>query len=109
MGDPCVEVGDRIVVHTQDDVQFTTYMFNKHTKGLLVQWEEIQTSGTYYLGQYDVGKNNPTSAKLKNLDNRVGNIEKSGYGPLQILSVPALPDNPQLNVLYLIQGEVTVS
>ena len=109
MGDPCIEVGDRIIVHTQENVQFITYLFNKHVTGTLVQWEEIQTDGTYYLGQYDVGKNNPTSAKLKNLDNRVGNIEKSGSGPLQIVSVPALPENPQLNVLYLIQGEVTVS
>ena len=107
MADPCIEVGDRVMVHTQENIQFLSYVFSKHTTGLRNPFEDIQTNGTYELSKYDIGK--APAAKLKNLDNRVGNIEKSGSGPLQILSVPTLPDNPQLNVLYLVQGEVTVS
>lgn len=108
MADPCIEVGDRVLVHTQENVLFISYIFNKHTSEVRNQFEDIQTSGTYDLSQYDINTNT-TAAKVKNLDNRVGNIEKSGSGPLQIVSVAALPDNPQLNVLYLIQGEVTVT
>lgn len=105
MGDLCVNVGDRVVVHVENG-HFVSYIFNKHTTGIANPFEDIQTSGTYDLSQYDVNK---TQRKLKNLDNRIGNIEKSGSGPLQIVSVATLPDNPQLNVLYLIQGEVTVT
>jgi len=108
MADPCIEVGDRVLVHTQENVLFISYIFNKHTSEVRNQFEDIQTSGTYDLSQYDINTNT-TAAKVKNLDNRVGNIEKSGSGPLQIVSVAVLPDNPQLNVLYLIQGEVTVT
>lgn len=109
MSDPCIEIGDRVLVHTQENVLFISYVFNKHTSGFgSDSFEDIQTSGTYDLSQYDINTNT-TAAKVKNLDNRVGNIEKSGSGPLQIVSVSALPDNPQLNVLYLIQGEVTVT
>lgn len=109
MSDPCIEIGDRVLVHTQENVLFISYVFNKHTSGFgSDSFEDIQTSGTYDLSQYDINTNT-TAAKVKNLDNRVGNIEKSGSGPLQIVSVAALPDNPQLNVLYLIQGEVTVT
>lgn len=109
MSDPCIEIGDRVLVHTQENVLFISYIFNKHTSGFgSDSFEDIQTSGTYDLSQYDINTNT-TAAKVKNLDNRVGNIEKSGSGPLQIVSVAALPDNPQLNVLYLIQGEVTVT
>ena len=109
MSDPCIEIGDRVLVHTQENVLFISYVFNKHTSGFRSDsFEDIQTSGTYDLSQYDINTNT-TAAKVKNLDNRVGNIEKSGSGPLQIVSVAALPDNPQLNVLYLIQGEVTVT
>lgn len=105
MGDLCINVGDRVVVHVEGG-HFVSYVFNKHTTGIENPFEDIQTSGTYDLSQYDI---NTTAAKVKNLDNRVGNIEKSGSGPLQIVSVAVLPDNPQLNVLYLIQGEVTVT
>lgn len=109
MGDPCLEIGDRVMVHTQENILFLSYIFNKHTSGLgTYAFEDIQTSGTYDLSQYDINTSS-TEAKVKNLDNRVGNIEKSGSGPLQIISVASLPDNPQLNVLYLIQGEVTVT
>lgn len=108
MGDLCVNVGDRVMVHTQESGAFVSYIFNKHTTGIENPFEDIQTSGTYDLSQYDVSTNQIAS-QVKNLDNRIGNIEKSGSGPLQIVSVSALPDNPQLNVLYLIQGEVTVS
>lgn len=110
MADPCIEPGDRVVIHAETNIQFLSYVFNKHTTGIRVAFENIQTNGTYTLSQYDVGGiTQSTTAKLKNLDNRVGNIEKSGSGPLQIVSVATLPDSPQLNVLYLIQGEVTVS
>lgn len=107
MADPCLEVGDRICIHTQENVEVISYIFNKTTSNIAHSIEDIQASGTYDLSQYDINTNT-TAAKVKNLDNRVGNIEKSGSGPLQIVSVAALPDNPQLNVLYLIQGEVTV-
>lgn len=107
MGDPCLEVGDRIFIHTQQEVKLATYVFSKHTKGTIVQFEDVEAKGTYQLGKFD-GKVNSTAAKLKKLDNRVGNLEKSGSGPLQIISVAELPDNPQLNVLYLIQGTVRV-
>ena len=107
MADPCLEPGDRIFVRTErDNTNVQTYIFNKTTTGIRVAFEDIQTQGTYLLGQYD--RNQSSNAMLKNLDNRVGNIEKSGSGPLQIQSVSALPDNPQLNVLYLIQGTVQV-
>lgn len=108
MGDPCLEVGDRVAVHTQENVTFASYIFNKHTSGIRGSFEDIQANGTRTLSRYEVAKTK-SEKKLKNLDNRVGNIEKSGSGPLQIVSVRELPDNPQLNVLYLIQGEVTVS
>lgn len=108
MADPCIEPGDRVMVYTEQDTILPSYVFSKHTTGIMVPWEDISTQGTYELGEYDVNKNASTNAKLKNLDNRVGNIEKSGSGPLQIQSVAELPDNPQLNVLYLIQGTVRV-
>ena len=106
MADPCLEPGDRIFIRTERDTSIQTYIFNKTTTGIRVAFEDVQTQGTYLLGQYD--RNQSSNAMLKNLDNRVGNIEKSGSGPLQIQSVAALPDNPQLNVLYLIQGTVQV-
>lgn len=108
MADPCLEPGDRVFIRTEQNVSVPSYIFNKHTSGINVGWDDIQTSGTYELGQYDINQVSSTNAKLKNLDNRVGNIEKSGSGPLQIQSVSALPDSPQLNVLYLIQGTVRV-
>ncbi|MBP5597494.1 MAG: hypothetical protein J6Y02_19135 [Pseudobutyrivibrio sp.] len=106
MGDPCLEVGDRVVVHTEENILFSSYIFNKHTTEIRGSFEDIQTNGTYTLSYYDVGQ---SDRKLKDLDSRVGNLEKSGSGPLQILSVRELPDNPQLNILYLIQGEVVVT
>lgn len=105
MADPCLEVGDRVSVHTEEGFEFVSYVFSKHTKGIVASFEDIQTNGTYALPQYDKNTNT-TAAKLKNLDQRVGNVEKSGSGTLQIQSVAALPASPQLNVLYLIQGEV---
>ena len=105
MSDPCLEVGDRVSVHTEEGFEFVSYIFAKHTKGVIASFEDIQTSGTYALPQFDKNTNT-TQAKLKNLDQRVGNVEKSGSGALQIMSVAELPSNPQLNVLYLIQGEV---
>lgn len=108
MNDPCIEVGDRVSVHTQQNQRFLSYMFTKHTVGIRGSFEEVSALGTYELSWYDVTKNK-AEKKIKNLDNRVGNIEKSGSGPLQIVSVTELPSNPQLNVLYLIQGTVTVN
>lgn len=108
MADLCLEPGDRVFIRTEMDISLDSYIFNKRTSGIRVAWDDIQTSGTYELGQYDINQAASTNAKLKNLDNRVGNIEKSGSGPLQIQSVSALPENPQLNVLYLIQGTVQV-
>lgn len=107
LGDPCLEVGDRVFIHTQQSAKLATYVFSKHMTGIIDQFEDIEAKGTFELSKFDVSKASSTAAKLKNLDNRVGNIEKSGSGPLQILSVPSLPANPQLNILYLIQGEVT--
>lgn len=103
MADPCLEVGDRICVHTEEGTEILTYIFSKHTNNLAVSFEDIIANGTYWLPQYDKNSN-ATSAKLKNLDQRMGNVEKSGSGPLQIMSVAELPASPQLNVLYLIQG-----
>ena len=109
MGDPCMEVGDRVLVYTQNNLVFSSYIFSKRSKGILVPFEGITTSGTLYLSQYDIGGiKQATEKKLRNLDQRVGNIEKSGSGPLQIRSVAVLPESPQLNILYLIQGEVQV-
>ena len=105
MADPCLEVGDRVSVHTEEGFEFVSYIFTKHTKGVIAAFDDIQTSGTYALPQFDKNTNT-TQAKLKNLDQRVGNVERSGSGALQIMSVAELPANPQLNVLYLIQGTV---
>lgn len=105
MSDPCLEVGDRVSVHTEEGFEFVSYIFTKHTKGVIAAFDDIQTSGTYALPQFDKNTNT-TQAKLKNLDQRVGNVERSGSGALQIMSVAELPANPQLNVLYLIQGTV---
>lgn len=103
--DPCLEPGDRVLIHGKSDLDILTYIFNKTTSDIQVAFEKITTNGTYLLEQYDV---DPNVAKIKNLDNRVGNMEKAGSGALQIVSVATLPANPQLNVLYLIQGEVVV-
>ena len=105
MEDPCLEVGDRVCINTQEEGKVISYIFSKRTTGLRVGFEDIQTNGTFLLPQYDKNMN-MTNAKLKNLDQRVGNMEKSGSGPLQIQSVAELPASPQLNVLYLIQGTV---
>lgn len=109
MGDPCLEVGDRVIVHTQENVNFVSYIFDRQFKGILAPFEKSGANGTYYLNQYDIGgrAKSTVEKKVKDLDKRVGNMEKSGSGPLQILSVPSLPTDPQLNVLYLIQGEVS--
>ncbi len=110
MSDPCIEVGDRLLIRTQNDHMFSSYLFTRHTAGIRGAFEESKALGQLLLSQYDLGgATNNTDRKLKNLDNRVGNIEKSGSGPLQIQSVAELPASPQLNVLYLIQGEVVVS
>lgn len=106
MGDPCCEVGDRVIIHAQDDVTFVSYIFTKKYSGIQVPWDQITTPGELLFSQYEIGLNQSVAAKLKNLDQRVGNMEKSGSGPLQIISVETEPANPQLNVLYLIQGEV---
>ena len=111
MGDPCLEVGDRVVIFVKDQEEVVSYIFSKHSTGILVPFEATSASGTQYLNQYEVGRQstNTMRSQLKNLDNRVGNIERSGSGPLQIVSVANEPENPQLNVLYLIQGTVEVS
>lgn len=105
MTDPCLEVGDRIKIHTQEDNTLFTYVFSKASKGMQVPFDDLTAKGTLLFNDY---KGDGDKSKLKNLDKRVGNVEKSGTRPLQILSVAMLPDEPQLNVLYLIQGEVVV-
>ena len=107
MGNPCLEVGDRVLVKTRTDQEFLSYVFSKSTSGILVPFEKIQTPGSYYFGKYNINANkNKVAAKVRNLEQRTGNMEKAGSGALQIQSVTQLPANPQLNVLYLIQGEV---
>jgi len=107
MGNPCLEVGDRVLVKTRTDQEFLSYVFSKSTSGILVPFEKIQTPGSYYFGKYNINANkNKVAAKVRNLEQRTGNMEKAGSGALQIQSVAQLPANPQLNVLYLIQGEV---
>lgn len=107
MGNPCLEVGDRVLVKTRTDQEFLSYVFSKSTSGILVPFEKIQTPGSYYFGRYNINANkNKVAAKVRNLEQRTGNMEKAGSGALQIQSVTQLPANPQLNVLYLIQGEV---
>lgn len=107
MGNPCLEVGDRVRVRTRTDQEFFSYVFSKSTSGILVPFEKVQTPGSYYFGRYNINSNkNKTAAKVRNLEQRTGNMEKAGSGALQIQSVEQLPANPQLNVLYLIQGEV---
>lgn len=109
MGDPCMEVGDRVVVYTQEGIKFVSYIFSKHGVGILQQFEDITTKGTLYMGQYDTGGvKQAVDKKIKNLDQRVGNMEKSGSGMIQIRSVEQLPETVELNVLYLIQGTVVV-
>lgn len=103
MGDPCLEVGDRIKIKTQENNTLFTYVFSKKTTGMQVPFEKIVATGTLLFNDYKDQK-----SKVSNLDKRVGNVEKSGTRPLQIVSVAQLPDSPQLNVLYLIQGEVVV-
>lgn len=103
MTDPCLETGDRIKIHTQEDTTLFTYVFSKKTSGMQVPFDTISANGSLLFNDY---KN--TKEKTNNLDKRVGNVEKTGTRPLQILSVATLPDNPELNVLYLIQGEVVV-
>jgi len=100
MGNPCLEVGDRIIVRVKDNKKFYSYILTKRIEGIITQFEEVTAPGSLYLNQYTVG-----NGQLKNLERRVGNIENSGSGPLQIQSVAELPAQPQLNVLYLIQGE----
>lgn len=112
MGDPCLEVGDRVVVYVKDAHELLSYVFSKHVKGIQVPFEDIETLGTLYLAQYEVGRRSPGKSvtnKIKNLDNRIGNLESSGTGRIQIVSVASLPQYPELDVLYLIQGEVEVN
>ena len=92
-----------------EEKTFISFIFTKHTTGILEQWDEVTGPGEYYLEQYDIGTANSNANKIKNLDQRVGNLEKSGSGPIQIRSVEALPETVELNVLYLIQGEVMVN
>lgn len=111
MWDPCLEVGDRAVVFVKDNHELVSYVFTKHAKGIQVPFEDLTTKGSLYFSQYEVGKRSAaksTQAQIKNLDNRIGNIEKSGSGPLQIRSVAQLPETVELNVLYLIQGDVEI-
>lgn len=100
MGNPCLEVGDRIIVRVKDNKKFYSYVLTKKMEGIITQFEEISAPGSLYFAQYTEG-----NGAIKNLERRVGNIENSGSGPLQIQSVAELPAQPQLNVLYLIQGE----
>lgn len=112
MGDPCLEVGDRVVVYVKDAHELVTYIFSKHCKGIQVPFEDIETQGTLYLAQYEVGRRSPGKSvtnKIKNLDNRIGNLESSGTGKIQIRSVASIPQYPELDVLYLVQGEVEVN
>lgn len=112
MGDPCLEVGDRVVVYVKDAHELVSYVFSKHSKGIQVPFEDIETQGTLYLAQYEVGRRSPGKSvtnKIKNLDNRIGNLESSGTGKIQIRSVAEIPQYPELDVLYLVQGEVEVN
>lgn len=109
MGNPCLQTGDRIRIFTQDGNEIVTYIFDKHTVGMLVPFDTVNSKGQYYLARYNLSSQSKTAAKVKNLEQRVGNMEKSGSGPLQIRSVLKLPDNPELNVLYLIQGVITMT
>lgn len=110
MGNPCLEVGDRVRIFARNtNIEIVSYIFSKHTSGMLAPWDSIEANGEFYFSKYDIAKPNTVKEKVKKLEQRTGNLEKSGSGPLQIRSVAELPDNPQLNVLYLIQGEVTVN
>ena len=107
MGNPCVEVGDRVRIFTFSNEEIVSYVFSKHTTGISVPWDTVEANGEYYFSKYDIAKPNTLKEKVNKLEQRTGNLEKSGSGPLQIVSVAELPENPSLNVLYLIQGEVT--
>lgn len=106
------EVGDPIVLTGTDGTKIHTYIFNRTMTGISSAFDEFEATG------YEEWVNEPPDSDgavqeladdLSDLTDRVEALEQgTAEGGISILSVTSLPTSPKKNVLYLVQGKVTV-
>lgn len=111
--DLSLEVGDAITLTGTDGNRIHTYIFNRTMKGISSAFDEFEATG------YEEWVNEPPSNDgaveeladdLSDLTDRVEALEQgTAEGGITILSVTSLPTAPKKNVLYLVQGKVTVT
>lgn len=108
MGNPCLEVGDRILVVTPDfhhktQVKFVTYILDRTLKGINHLRDTVTNNGSKYFNIPNVSTNERLSSIERQLASGI-----AANDPVTILSVTELPAQPLNDVIYLIQGEVVV-
>lgn len=104
------EVGDPITLTSTKGNKLPTFIFKRTMTGITSAFDEFEATG------YEEWINDPPNTDgavnelmndVRNLNDRVSALE-SGDGALQVISCKQLPEVPQKNVIYLVQGRVTV-
>ena len=126
-GLPFLEVGDPVQFYVYDFEQSdkqkkdvfvlkSFYVLSRTLKGiqsltdtLTAQGEEKQRRFVSDLGVREDVSNEKLKEKVNQHDSRIQTLEETAENGLKFVSVTALPDNPDPNTVYFIQGEVTVT
>lgn len=76
IGDPCVEVGDIVEVHTSDGEILYSYIMSRHITGLQALKDEIESQGNEYQGEEVTSLN----TEIIQLKGKTTKIEKNVNG-----------------------------
>lgn len=110
--DLSLEVGDAITLTGSDGTRIPTFILKRTASGGIVAFDEIEAEGKEEF-ENDIGDTTESSMydelsdQLNDVDDRVTNLEDGGGG-ITIMSVTQMPEVPQKNVLYLVQGNVYI-
>lgn len=126
-GLPFLEVGDPVQFYVYDFeesdkqkkdvfVLKSFYVLSRTLKGiqsltdtLTAQGEEKQRRFVSDLGVREEVSTSALKEKTDKQDERIKSLEDAAENGMKFVSVTALPDNPDPNTVYFIQGEVTVT
>lgn len=108
--DLSMEVGDAITLTSTEGNRIPTYILSRTMKGITCAFDNFVATG-YEEFINDApntdGAMQDLMEEVSDLDERVSNLEEDGG--IQIISVKKLPEVPKKNVLYLIQGTISVN
>ena len=107
------EVGDPITLTGTDGTKIPSYIFNRTMNGICSAFDEFEATGyeEWINDPPDItdGAINDLADEISDLDSRVRALEQgTSDSQIRIVSTDKLPTAPERNVLYLIQGRVTV-